>query len=118
MSQALATKEIGSVIGLTAATMSQVNDSMDVKGITKMVKDFAKESDKLEMKSEMMGDAMDMMGDPALEENADEFYSKILEEQALVINNEGIAVPREGNEEFKQGAGDDNLADRLNALKD
>ena len=42
----------------------------------------------------MMGEAMDMVGDSTLEEGADEIYAQVLEEQALGINNEGVAVPK------------------------
>ena len=88
-------------MGVSASTLSMVNDSMDVKQITSLVKDFAKEQDKIEMKTDMMNDAMGMMGDPSLEQEGESFYNKILEEQALAINNEGVAVPKDQVEEQK-----------------
>ena len=120
LSQAATTKEIGGLIGISASTLSMVNESMDVGAIMQMSKEYAKESEKTEMKSEMMADAMDMVGDPTLDENADEYYKQVLEEQALGINNEGIAVPKKELEEQKVEVEDDgdDLAARLAALKD
>ena len=76
----MTTKEIGGLIGISAATLSQVNETMDIGAITSMAKEFAKSSEKVEMKSEMMTDAMDMVADPALEADADDLYSKVLDE--------------------------------------
>ena len=42
----------------------------------------------------MIQEAMDMAGDHKLDEDADTFYKQVLEEQALEINAEGLAVPK------------------------
>ncbi len=80
LSTAMTTKEIGGLIGISATTLSQVNESMDISSITQVAKEFAKNSEKVEMKTEMMGEAMDMVGDPALDADADELYNKVLED--------------------------------------
>ena len=67
------------------------------------------------MKGEMLGDAMDMVGDPGLDANADDLYNQVLDEQALEINTEGIAVPKKRLEEDKEEVKDD-LESRLAAL--
>lgn len=90
----MTTKEIGGLMGVSAETLAAVNAGMDVKSITNMAKEFSKESAKLEHTTDMMGEAMDMVGDSTLEEGADEIYAQVLEEQALGINNEGVAVPK------------------------
>ena len=61
----MTTNEIGGIIGISATTLAQVNETMDISSITQVAKEFAKNSEKVEMKSEMMGDALDMIGDPA-----------------------------------------------------
>ena len=48
----------------------------------------------MEMKQEMIQEAMEMAGDQKLDEDADAFYKQVLEEQALEINAEGLAVPK------------------------
>ena len=75
LSSAMATKEIGGILGISASTLAQVNESMDINEISQMAREFAKESEKTEMKSEMMADAMDMVGDPTVSEDADVFYN-------------------------------------------
>ena len=57
-------------------------------------KEFAKNSDKLESTGEMLSDAFDTVGDPGLDADADKLYEQVLEDQALEINNDGIAVPK------------------------
>lgn len=52
-----------------------------------MLKEFAKQSDKMEMQQEMMNDNMDMMMDTGdMEEQADEVYGQILGEIGIGLN--------------------------------
>ena len=110
LSSAKTTKEIGGVLGISADTLSKVNDSMDIQSLLQITKEFAKASDKVEMKSEMMNDAMEMASDDKLDADADKFYQQILEDQALEINAEGVAVPKsklkDHEEEEKEGVDD------------
>lgn len=79
--------------------MNSVNESMDISQITDVLKEFAKNSEKMEMQGEMMNDQVDMAmdtGDTA--EQADEVYSQILGEIGMNLNNEikagdGAIVP-------------------------
>ena len=70
----MTTNEIGSIVGISAKTLEQVNETMDIASITQVAKEFAKNSEKVEMKGEMMEDALDMISDPALETDADAMY--------------------------------------------
>ncbi len=63
-----------------------------------------------------MGDAMEMIGDPALDADADKLYNQVLDEQALEINGEGVAVAKKVLEEEKEDVKEDDLASRLAAL--
>ena len=67
----------------------------------------------------MISDAFDMVGDGSLDKDADDFYKQVLEEQAMEINAEGIAVPKAkiGGEHGEGKVEDDVLMKRLDALK-
>ena len=76
----MTTKEIGGLMGISAETLASVNENMDISEMFAISKEFAKQTDKLEMKQEMIADAFEMAGDGKLDEDADKFYSEILEE--------------------------------------
>mgnify|MGYP003692092237 CR=1 FL=1 len=89
---------------------------MDVSNIMQVWKEFSKNSDKLESVGDAMGDAMEMIGDPGLDADADKLYNQVLDEQALEINGEGVAVAKKVLEEEKEDVKEDDLASRLAAL--
>ncbi len=77
-------------------------------------------SEKVEMKGEMISEAMDMVGDDKLDADADKYYSQVLDEMALEVGTDGVAVPKSkihahDEEEVKEGM--DDLQARLDALK-
>ena len=94
LTQAMTTKELGGIMGISAETLSAVNENMNISSIMQVWKEFAKNSDKLESTGEMLSDAFDTVGDPGLDADADKLYEQVLEDQALEINNDGIAVPK------------------------
>ena len=69
--------------------MSSVNENMDVSSIRDVLKEFAKQSDKMEMQQEMMNDQMDMAMDTGdIQDQADEVYGQILGEVGMSLNQE------------------------------
>lgn len=61
--------------------ISAVEGSMSVKDIINMVKNYAKESEKLGMKQEMMGDAMeDVLDTGDVDTEADKIYAQICDD--------------------------------------
>ena len=61
--------------------MEKVNDNMDISTISQILKEFSKNSEKMEMKQEMMGDAIDAGLDTADDvEAADKVYLQICDE--------------------------------------
>lgn len=69
--------------------MSSVNENMDVAGIRDVLREFAKQSEKMEMQSEMMNDQMDMVMDNGdMQDQAEEVYSQILGEIGMNIDQE------------------------------
>ena len=116
LTQALTTKEIGGIIGISAEAISAINENMDIKSIMNVCKEFAKGSEMLDAKGEALTDAMDMVGDPTLDTDADRLYDQVLEEQALEINNEGMAVPKKKIAQQEVEEEKDDLESRLAAL--
>ena len=63
------------------------------------MKEFAKETEKMNIQGEMMNDAMDAMGDGQTEAEADEVYNQILgeigmaENSAMATGSGAIAAP-------------------------
>ena len=56
--------------------MANVNENMDVSSIRDVLKEFAKQSDKMEMQQELMADQMDSAMDTGdMQDQADEVYS-------------------------------------------
>ena len=116
LTQAQTSKEMGGILGLSAETLASVNEDMDIKSIMNVCKDFAKNSDMLDSKNEALNDAMDMVGDPALDVDADKLYQQALDEQALEINNDGVAVPKKELAKEEVDEEKDDLESRLAAL--
>ena len=52
------------------------------------MKEFAKESAKMELQSEMMTDQMDMMADPDQEGQAEDVYNQILGEIGMSLTGD------------------------------
>ena len=67
--------------------------------MNQIMKQFAKETEKMNIQGEMMNDAMDAMGDGETENQADEVYSQILGEigmsqgQEMATGAGNIAAP-------------------------
>ena len=55
--------------------MGSVNANMNPQEMNKIMREFAKETEKMNIQGEMMNDAMDAMGDGETENQADEVYS-------------------------------------------
>ena len=69
--------------------ISAVEGSMSVKDILNMVKDYSKESEKLGMKQEMMGDAMeDVLDTGDVDGEADKIYAQICDDINVDYQNE------------------------------
>ena len=62
------------------SVMSKVNANMNPQEMNQIMKQFAKETEKMNIQGEMMNDAMDAMGDGETENQADEVYNQILGE--------------------------------------
>ena len=69
--------------------MEKVNGEMDIHHIQQILKEFAKNSEKMEMQQEMMSDAIDAGMDNGEDvENAEKIYSQICEEIGIEVSEE------------------------------
>ncbi len=69
--------------------MEKVNQTMDVHAIQQILKEFAKNSEKMEMQQEMMADAVDGAMDNVDDvEAADKVYGQICEEIGIELSEE------------------------------
>lgn len=69
--------------------MEKVNEQMDIHQIQQILREFAKNSEKMEMQQEMMSDAIDAGMDNAEDvESADKIYAQICEEIGIEVAEE------------------------------
>jgi len=113
-----------SMKGVTKA-MGAMNKQMNMPQMQKIMMDFEKEADTMDMKEEMMNDVMDdVMGAEEDEEESDQLVNQVLDELGLSLGEELGAVPLAtgslagGKEKAsaKQNA-DDELQARLDNLR-
>ena len=71
--------------------MGSVNANMNPQEMNKIMREFAKETEKMNIQGEMMNDAMDAMGDGETENQADEVYNQILGEIGMSTNADMVA---------------------------
>ncbi|GAV04008.1 hypothetical protein RvY_14356 [Ramazzottius varieornatus] len=77
-----------------AKAMGQMNKQMNLPQIQKIMQEFEKQSEIMDMKEEMMNDVMDdAMGDDNDEEETDLIVSKVLDELGLQIADQVGALP-------------------------
>jgi len=117
--------------GVTKA-MGRMNKNMKLPQIQKIMQEFEKQSEMMNMKEEMMNDVMDdAMGDEDDEEESEAVVNKVLDELGLEMGGEMSSIPGIGAEEpgiadknapqpVAEGGGNDLDADleaRLNNLR-
>ena len=86
-----------------SSVMAKVNNEMDVAGIRECLKEFAKQSDKMEMQGEMMNDAINMGMDTADdEEQANQVYDQICGEIGIDLESQGLGEV--GKDKIQLGA--------------
>ena len=80
-------------LGRATESLSAVSESMSVKDIMKMVKEFSKESEKLDMKNELIGESLEAGLDTGeVAEDSEQIYSQICDEIGVEYENDGGPV--------------------------
>ena len=69
------------------SVMQNVNASMNIQDMNKVMKNFAMETEKMGLQQEMMQDQFDMVADPDADAQADEIYGQILGEIGMDMNS-------------------------------
>jgi charged multivesicular body protein 2A len=90
-----ASNQIAGVIGSATKTMKLTEEKLNTKEIMTILKEFSKQTSMIDMKGEMLNDAMDAAS-PVDDADADVIYKQILNEQNLQIIDESKgAVPKD-----------------------
>jgi charged multivesicular body protein 2A len=94
MSEMKSTQAMTSAMQNAATAMVRMNKQMNLPAMQRIMKQFAMESEKMEMTQEMMGDAMDdAMGDDEDEEETDAIVEQVLAEIGLDMTGNIEAAP-------------------------
>jgi len=91
-SQVTATTAIGSVTG----AMKTANKAVDAKEMSKIMNEFSRENEVMEMRQELMDDALtDVFDAEGVEEEAEEMTSQVLAELGIEMDKQfvGLATP-------------------------
>lgn len=116
-----------SAIGSVTETMKVANQQMDVKQTMKIMSEFTKENERMQVKEEMMDDVLaDAFDTEGMEEEADQLTNQVLAELGVELDQQmvGLDAPKtklqvNGTETVEKDPLEDALPDlraRLNAL--
>lgn len=120
------TSQIGAANAMNSVTtaMGKMNSAVDAKEMSKMMMEFQKQTEMMNMKEELMDDALtDAFDNDEIEEEAEEITSQVLAELGVELDSQmvGLNAPRQ-NLQSKQATVQEeedmlpDLRDRLNAL--
>lgn len=109
-------------MGTATTAMSAMNKQMDVQKLSKTLQDFERESAKMEMSEELMGDTLDdLLGESGDEEEQDAIVSQVLDEIGIEITGKLAAAPMAGGKDIpsksKSSQEDKEIEDMLARLK-
>lgn len=125
MSATVAASQMNAVLAVGAVTTSMkvANQHMDVKKTTKIMADFQRENERMQLREDMMDDALhDAFDTEGVEEEADQVTQQVLAElgveldsQMVGLNVPGKKLPEQGEQDILDEVLPD-LKARLNAL--
>ena len=85
-------------IGNVSMAMKTTNEAMNIKETTKILHEFQRENEKLEVKQEMMDDAlMDAFDNDEIEEEADLLTSQVLAELGVEMDSKMVGLNAPSN---------------------
>ena len=108
--------------GVTKAMMN-MNKQMKLPEIQKIMQEFEKQSEIMDMKEEMMSDVIDdALGDEDDEEESDAIVTQVLDELGLQMTDQITGLPEAGgsvdvSKDKPKAPGEDDLEERLNNLR-
>eukprot|EP01147_Barroeca_monosierra_P008647 gene8647-10299_t len=102
--------------GVTKA-MSRMNKTMNIPALQKIMMEFEKQSEMMDMKQEMMDDAVDdVMGEEEDDEESDLLVNQVFDELGLSLDTEMGETPISKAEPASQANKDDSEQDLLSRL--
>ncbi len=111
------TAEMTNAMKKAGRCMAMMNKQLNLPEMQKIMKDFAKETEIMDMKEEMVGDAIDgaMEGDDD-EEEEEALVNQVLDE--IGLHTQTVDLPKNKLQQREEmGLGDDDLQVRLSNLK-
>ncbi|OAJ43406.1 hypothetical protein BDEG_26769 [Batrachochytrium dendrobatidis JEL423] len=103
--------------GVTKA-MRSMNKQINLPQISKIMMDFEQESEMMDMKEEMMNDAIDdVMEDGDEEEESDRIINEVLDEIGISVNQSLADAPNSKLNAKAEEVPEDDLQARLNSLR-
>ncbi|EGF78426.1 hypothetical protein BATDEDRAFT_90635 [Batrachochytrium dendrobatidis JAM81] len=103
--------------GVTKA-MRSMNKQINLPQISKIMMDFEQESEMMDMKEEMMNDAIDdVMEDGDEEEESDRIVNEVLDEIGISVNQSLADAPNSKLNAKAEEVPEDDLQARLNSLR-
>jgi hypothetical protein len=82
-----------SAIGSVTSAMATANSAMDVKATTKIMQEFRRENERLEVKQEMMDDALiDAFDTDDVEEEAEQVTNQVLAELGVELDSKMVGL--------------------------
>ncbi|KAH6573458.1 hypothetical protein BASA50_008157 [Batrachochytrium salamandrivorans] len=103
--------------GVTKA-MRSMNKQVNLPQISKIMMDFEQESEMMNMKEEMMNDAIDdVMEDGDEEEESDRIVNEVLDEIGIGLNQSLVDAPNSKLGAKTETVQEDDLQARLNSLR-
>ncbi|RUS71765.1 hypothetical protein EGW08_020469 [Elysia chlorotica] len=115
--------KMASAMGTTTKTMTQMNKVMDPQKTAAMMREFQKESAKMDMTEEMIDDTLeDVLAESGDEEEQDAIVNQVLDEIGIEISGKLADAPSAHRgklgESSRAVAADDEIERQLAALKD
>lgn len=108
----------GAAIGSVSTAMSKVNNAVDAKEMTKIMADFTRQNEVMEVRQEMMDDALtDAFDTDGLEEEADEVTGQVLAELGIEMDQQFVGLNAPSKQVANQNAEHDILDDAMPDLK-
>lgn len=87
-----------SAIGNVSSAMKTTNEMMNIKETTKILQEFQRENEKLEVKQEMMDDAlMDAFDNEDVEEEAEQITNQVLAELGVEMDSKMVGLNAPSN---------------------